>query len=249
MRPSSNIGRLDERENLYITGRKKEVIVLSSGKNIYPDELEAHYLQSPYIQEIAVIGISDEASRGEKLHAVVVPNFDYLKLQKITNAKEILRDQIAGLSNQLPKYKRLMSYQIQREALPRTTTRKIKRLELKKLIEDDQLKSMEGPALPDTASLEDQALMESAVGREVLSCLRETYHREKAIDAGMNLELDLGFDSMERVELLASLEQRLSLELPDEFGVEIFTVRDLISRLAEQTGAESASGAASRQSW
>jgi long-chain acyl-CoA synthetase len=246
---SGDLGRIDGKGNLFITGRKKEVIVLPNGKNIYPDELETHYLQSPCIQEIAVIGVFSPLERGERLHAVVVPNFDYLKARKVANAREILRDQIAGLSNQLPKYKRLMSYQVQSEALPRTTTRKIKRLELKKLVESGRLKSSENAAAAEASGPEDQALMESAVGQEVLNCLRKTYHREMPIEPNMNLELDLGFDSMERVELLASLEQVLNLGLPEDFGAEVFTVRDLIFRLEQQAGIVTRAGAASRQSW
>jgi long-chain acyl-CoA synthetase len=244
---SGDLGRFDTKGNLFITGRIKEVIVLPNGKNIYPDELEAHYSQCPYVQEIAVLGIADPQERGERLHAVVVPNFDYLKAKKIANIREILRDQIAGLSNQLPKYKRLMSYQIQSEPLLRTTTRKIKRLELKKLIESGQMQSSEStPAPPGSDAA---ALMESAIGQEVLNCLRETCRRDGPIDLNMNLELDLGFDSMERIELLASLEQILNLQLPDDFGAEIFTVRDLIVQLEQQTGAISRTGNGLRQSW
>ncbi|HSW40736.1 MAG TPA: AMP-binding protein, partial [Acidobacteriota bacterium] len=95
---SGDLGRLDDRGNLFITGRRKEVIVLPNGKNIYPDELETHYLQSPFIQEIAVIGISNRQEPGERLHGVVVPNFDFLKSKKIANARETIRDEIASLS-------------------------------------------------------------------------------------------------------------------------------------------------------
>jgi long-chain acyl-CoA synthetase len=178
-----------------------------------------------------------------------VPNFDYLKSKKIVNAREILRDEIARLSNQLPKYKRLMSYQIQGEPLPRTTSRKIKRVELKKLAESRQPRGPESIPIQVLPKEEDKALMESAIGQEVAKCLRETYHRSMPIDASMNLELDLGFDSMERVELLASLEQALNLKLPDDFGTEILTVRDLIVLLEQQTGALMYGGAAARQSW
>ena len=180
---SGDLGRIDPKGNLFITGRKKEVIVLPNGKNIYPDELETHYQQSPYIQEIAVIGVSSPQERGERLHAVVVPNFDYLKTKKIANAREALRDQMAALSNQLPKYKRLMSYQIQSDPLPRTTTRKIKRLELKQLVESGQVQPSEGTPAPAASGREDRALMESAVGQEVINCLRETYHRDMPIEA------------------------------------------------------------------
>ena len=84
---SGDLGRFDDKGNLFITGREKEVIVLPSGKNIYPDELETHYLQTPYIQEIAVIGVSNSQERGDRLHAVVVPNFEYLKAKRIANAR------------------------------------------------------------------------------------------------------------------------------------------------------------------
>jgi long-chain acyl-CoA synthetase len=244
---SGDLGRFDSGRNLFVTGRKKEVIVLPNGKNIYPDELEAHYLQSPYIQEIAVIGISSPQEHGERLHAVAVPNFDYLKSRKIANTREALRDQIAGLSNQLPKYKRLMSYQVQGDPLPRTTTRKIKRLELKKLVESGQLQSSD--SAPAASNQDDRSIFQSALGQEVIHCLSETYRREGPIEPNMNLELDLGFDSMERVELLANLEQILNLKLPDDFGAELFTVRDLIIRLEQQAGVVSRTGGQERQSW
>lgn len=246
---SGDLGRLDARGNLFITGRKKEVIVLPNGKNIYPDELEAHYLQSPCIQEIAVLGIYSPQERGERLHGVVVPNFEYLKSRKVANTREILRDEIAALSHRLPQYKRLMSYQVQSEPLPRTTTRKIKRLELKRLIESGGLKSSETEPPAESPRAEDQVLMESVVAQEVLACLRETYHRDMPIRPDTNLELDLGFDSMEKVELLASLEHALNLQLPEDFGADILTVRDLVVRLEQQAGAVSQSGTAARQSW
>jgi len=218
-----------------------------------------HYLQSPYIEEIAVIGVYSSQERGERLHAVVVPNFDYLKARKIANTREALHDQIGALSSQLPKYKRLMSYQIQADALPRTTTRKIKRLALKKQIESASSSGTPktgaaefgGPEAgsPASARAEDKAAIESAVGQEVVRSMRETYHRDQPIEAGMNLELDLGFDSMERVELLASLEQVLNIELPDDFGADILMVRDLILQLEQQAAVDHRSGTASRQSW
>ncbi|MBZ5498423.1 MAG: AMP-binding protein [Acidobacteriia bacterium] len=246
---SGDLGWMDEQGNLFITGRKKEVIVLPNGKNIYPDEVEAHYAQCPYIKEIAVLGIAEpERSGAERLHAVVVPDFDALKARRIANAREILRDEIARLSHQLPQYKRLMSYQIQKEPLPCTTTHKIKRLELKRMIESGELREDETAAAAEADSTEDRELLESAVGQEVISTLRETYRRDSPVELDMNLELDLGFDSMERVELLASLEQSLGLKLPESFGAEIYTVRDLIRGLQQPTGATAAASAL-RQSW
>ena len=244
---TGDLGKFDSGGNLFVTGRKKEVIVLPNGKNIYPDEVEAHYLRSPGIQEIAVIGVFNAQDKGERLHAVVVPDFEYLKANRIANTREFLRDRITALSNQLPKYKRLMSYQVQSDPLPRTTTRKIKRLELKGLVESGTLRASDSTL--SASQPQDTSLLESAVGQEVISCLRETYHRDVQISSGMNLELDLGFDSMERIELLSSLEEALHLSLPEDFGADIHTVRDLVTRLEQQAGVVTDSGTAARQSW
>ena len=68
---TGDLGWIDENGYLRLSGRKKDVIILSNGKNVYPEEIEAHYLQSPFIKEICVMGM--EAGAGtEKLYAVVV---------------------------------------------------------------------------------------------------------------------------------------------------------------------------------
>ena len=77
---TGDLGYFDSAGHLFLTGRKKEVIVLSNGKNVYPEEIEAHYLKSPYIKEIAVMGLEGKPGEGgDRLHAVIVPNFDVLR--------------------------------------------------------------------------------------------------------------------------------------------------------------------------
>src|SRR3984957_4583068 len=99
---SGDLGYFDSHGNLFLTGRQKEVIVLSNGKNVYPEEIEAHYLKSPYIKEIAVMGLEGKPGEGgDRLHAVVVPNFDVLRQKKIVNAKEVIRFDIEGLSQKI----------------------------------------------------------------------------------------------------------------------------------------------------
>ena len=137
---TGDLGYFDSGGNLFITGRRKELIVLANGKNIYPEEIETHYLKSPFIKEICVMGL--EAKPGdpssERLYAVVVPNFDVLKERKIVNAKEVIRFDIEGLSQQLASTKRIGNYEIWQEDLPRTTTRKLKRFEIEKRVRANQ---------------------------------------------------------------------------------------------------------------
>jgi len=83
----------------------------------------------------------------------------------------------------------------------------------------------------------------------VLTCLRETYHRDNRVELGANLELDMGFDSMERAELMTSLERAFGLKLADDFGADILTVRDLVARLQSQVGASPRTAGAPPRGW
>ncbi len=85
---TGDLGYFDSHGHLFLTGRKKEVIVLSNGKNVYPEEIEAHYLKSPFIKEIAVMGLEGKPGEGgDRLHAVIVPNFDVLRQRKDRECK------------------------------------------------------------------------------------------------------------------------------------------------------------------
>ena len=130
---TGDLGRLDDAGRLYITGRRKEIIVLGSGKNLYPEEMEAHYLQSPIIKELCVMGISRPGEpAAERLHAVIVPDEQMLQQRGIVNVRELVRFELETLSVQLPSHKRILSYDISLEPLPRTTTGKIRRHEVER---------------------------------------------------------------------------------------------------------------------
>src|SRR5206468_11319397 len=128
---TGDLGYIDEESNLFITGRKKDVIILANGKNVYPEEIEAHYLQSPFIKEICVMGIEGAAGSG-KLYAVIVPNFEVLRQRKVVNAKEVIRFDVESFSSKVASTKRISGYEIWQDDLPRTTTRKLKRFEIQK---------------------------------------------------------------------------------------------------------------------
>ena len=133
---TGDLGYLDERGDLFITGRKKEMIVLSSGKNIYPEEIETQYLRSPFIKEICVMGLVSRPGEpfSERLHAVIVPDFDVLREKKIVNAREVIRFDVENLSSGLPSTKRILSFDLWPDPLPRTTTRKLKRFEIQRRV-------------------------------------------------------------------------------------------------------------------
>jgi long-chain acyl-CoA synthetase len=86
---TGDLGYLDSGGNLFITGRRKEVIVLANGKNVYPEEIEAHYQKSPIIKELCVMALESRPGdpTSERLYAVIVPNFEVLRERKIVNSK------------------------------------------------------------------------------------------------------------------------------------------------------------------
>jgi long-chain acyl-CoA synthetase len=239
---TGDLGYFDAKGNLFISGRKKEVIILSNGKNIYPEEVEAHYLKSPYVGEIAVMGFENSPGE-ERLHAVVVPNFEVLKQRKIVNAKEVLRYDIEGLSLQLPSTKRIGSYEIWQDALPRTTTRKLKRFEIEKRVRANQAESRSDDAeVPPEKPLsaEDTAWLEQPEVQRALKIMHEASRKgSEAIHPSDNLELDLGLDSMRRVELLFALEQGLGGHLDESRMSEIYTVRQLVDAVRDSRSGSS----------
>jgi long-chain acyl-CoA synthetase len=225
---TGDLGYLDKEGRLRITGRKKEIIVLASGKNIYPEEIENHYLQSPYIKEICVLGTAVPGEpAAERLHGIVVPNTDLLRERRVVNMREMIRWDIEGLSLKLPHYKRVLSFDLWREDLPRTTTRKLKRHEIERLCRERQAE-VAGPAEPARWSEADQVWGADPHVERVLGIIRGAAKAGSPITPDANLELDIGLDSMERVELLTSLEHAFGVDVPDEISHVIYTVRDLV---------------------
>jgi long-chain acyl-CoA synthetase len=247
---TGDLGYFDSGGHLFLTGRKKEVIVLSNGKNVYPEEIEAHYLKSPYIKEIAVMGLEGKPGEGgDRLHAVIVPNFDVLRHEKIVNAKEAIRFDVEGLSAKIASTKRIGSYEIWQDDLPRTTTRKIKRFEVQKRVKANQSrKGGDASDLPAEKPLtEDEiAWLDQPEVQRSLKIVRESARTAPpSMRPTLNLELDLGLDSMQRVELLSRLEEELGGNVEESQLAEIYTVRDLLDAVLK-SAASGAGGAGTR---
>jgi long-chain acyl-CoA synthetase len=252
---TGDLGYFDADNNLFLTGRKKEVIVLSNGKNIYPEEVEAHYLKSPYIKELAVMGLEGKpGEKGDRLHAVIVPNFDALRQKKIVNAKEVIRYDIEGLSQQIASTKRIGSYEIWQDDLPRTTTRKIKRFEVEKRVKANQVNSSQArrvdndPELPTERPLtgDEMAWLDQPDVQRALKIVREAARTAPpTLRPTHSLELDLGLDSMQRVELLSRIEEQLGGNVDESQLAEIYSVRDLVDAVL-QSAASGAGGPGTR---
>lgn len=227
---TGDLGYLDKDDYLFLTGRSKEVIVLSSGKNIYPEEIEALYGKSDYIKELCVL--ETQASQGSEeklLYAVVVPNTEQFTKWGEINLRRVIQSQLENVSIQLPSFQRVRGFAISHQPLPRTTLGKVKRY---KVAQDFAGSILEQKQMPKTAEVsgEDKEILGRKLTRDIILLLKKITKTSRAINLDDGLEVDLGVDSLLRLEIISGLEKSLGVKIPDEFGADIFTVRELILR-------------------
>ncbi len=128
-------GWIDKDGYVYVTGRKKDMVVTRAGKNIYPEELEYQLNKSAFILESLVLGRPVGKGKGEEPYAIIVPDyeyFDYMAEQEKTEFDEkkieqIIKEEIAKCCSNIADYKRIKGFEIREEEFEKTSTRKIKR--------------------------------------------------------------------------------------------------------------------------
>lgn len=214
---------------LYLTGRIKDIIVLPSGKNVYPEELEAFYSKSVLIEEIAVCGIN--TGEGEAAVAFVVPNRDIRRRSSPEDAHSLIQADLKRMDRALPSYKKISDLRILYTPLPRTSTQKVKKAEL--------LKQFSAPsANPENfvrLTLAEEALTKTEEYRTLVKFILQGM--EKAPSAPLSprstLEVDLRMDSLRKLDLIAALERAYSIEIPAEGPQKLDTLKDVVQWIIE----------------
>src|SRR6185436_2069051 len=130
---TGDLGKLDDDGNLFLVGRSKEIIVDTNGKNVYPDELEEVYSNSPYVKELSIVGLPDGA--GEKVACLAVADDEYDIALSRDELRRRVEEHFRDVSASLPYYKRVKVLHFTDDELPRTATRKVKRGEIVKILE------------------------------------------------------------------------------------------------------------------
>jgi long-chain acyl-CoA synthetase len=180
----------------------------------------------------------------ERLHAVIVPDFDVLRERKIVNAREVIRFDVENLSMELPGAKRILSFDLWRDPLPRTTTRKLKRFEIQRRVMAGEHAGEETtPAVAAEPTGEEALWLSDPEVQKAMVVVRAASKAQKPVVPSSNLELDLGFDSMERVELVVALERELGAEVDDRVISQVYTVRELVDTIRQARGSAAAIGA------
>ncbi len=224
---TGDLGRVDESGNLYLVGRSKEIIVDTNGKNVYPDEIEEIYGNSPYIKELSIVGLPDGI--GEKVACIVVPNREYDISLSRAELQRFIEEHFREASASLPYYKRVKLLHFTDIELPRTATRKVKRREVVQIIESLELSQKAGRVSSARQS-------EDADSLWLLSVVATVANRPRSEVSVTSRLSDLGFDSLMFVELATAVENAGgSISAPERFN-EIQDVRELISVVSRRAG-------------
>ena len=124
---TEDYGRINEKGQLIINGRKKNLIVLDNGKNIYPEEIENYIMGIPYVKEVLVKASKNAAGQETALIAEVFLDKEKIEEMHIENIKETLKKDVQDSVRELPVYKHISDVKIRKNEFEKTTTSKIKR--------------------------------------------------------------------------------------------------------------------------
>ncbi len=211
-------GYADEKGHLFITGRFKELIILSNGKNVNPVEIEQKIsaYSEGLLQEFAVF------ERNNLLSIVIVPDYKKAKelnINDINNINNYIRDNIIAKYNHAAQsYKKISSVFFTDTELPKTRMSKIKRYMLNDLVLDNNLKAKtEEPQTEEFAIMKDY--FKSRINKEI-----------SILD---NLEMDLGLDSLEKITLCVFVNTSFGVKLREEELLNYPTINDLMNYIAE----------------
>ncbi|MEN2985050.1 MAG: AMP-binding protein [Thermodesulfovibrionaceae bacterium] len=205
---TGDMGFIDKEGYLFITGRKKDIIVLSSGKTIYPESVEEFYKKMiPLIKEICLI---------DTMEAIIVPDIEYAKRAGILSIRSNLKWQLDSVSRNLPDYMRIKGFYLHNEDLPKTRLGKFKRFLIKEVIYQREKRQRVDYKLY------------NETGKKIEEIVKSIIPSVKNIYPSDHLELDIGIDSINRVELALAIEKSFSITLTDEIVSRWSTVDDII---------------------
>ncbi|HEY3041773.1 MAG TPA: AMP-binding protein [Pyrinomonadaceae bacterium] len=225
---TGDLGKLDDDGNLFLVGRSKEIIVDTNGKNVYPDELEEIYLNSPHVKELSIVGLPDGA--GEKVACLVVADDEYDIALSRAELRRSVEEHFREVSASLPYYKRVKVLHFTDIELPRTATRKVKRGEVVTILQALEANNKSETVSPGEKSADAESRWLIGIVANVSN------HPQSEISLNSRLA-DLGFDSLMFVELATAIENAGgSISAPERLN-EAQDLRELAGVVSRLPGA------------
>jgi long-chain acyl-CoA synthetase len=205
---TGDLGRIDDERRLTIVGRKKEMILGATGENVYPDELESLYAESPWIKELSIVGLPEGTH--ETVACLIVPDYARGPREEV---RARVQEHVRQVSQKLPLAKRVKVLHLWDRELPRTATRKVKR----------------GLVIAEIQKLERVgAVAPSGDGDAWLYELAARVSGRPRDRIGPTTRLDeLGFDSLMLAELAVALEEAGAAVGEEDLGSGGVTLEEL----------------------
>ena len=214
-----------------LINKVKNFIIVSLEEKIYPEEIEEFYTKAAPIKEMCVFSVAGIKGVGaaKVLWAVIQPDLDEFRKFASVNLHLAIKERFDNVSQSLPEHKRLKGFTITLADLPHDLLNKLERRSVKEIYGPRVMAGIEG-ALPVLGELTaaDNLLIESQVGLKILQCLKEISGVKRPIILEDSLELDLGIDSLGRIELASCLEIAFKVSIKDEAISRAFSVKHLI---------------------
>jgi long-chain acyl-CoA synthetase len=226
---TGDLGYFDQAGYLHIAGRSKELIILSGGENIFPEDVEAVYGTAEQAREVAVLEHKD------RLVALFVPEPDALGGHSSEDLRQHFRREVERLSPKLPSYARIGDFAITAQPLPRTQIGKLRRHELPEIFAQE--KSGAGrPEPPAPATGAERALLETPPADRIWPWLEARFEGH-TLTLGTSPQLDLGLDSFDWMSLTMELEEQFGIRLSEDAIARVSSLRDLLeeARQAAET--------------
>lgn len=133
---TGDYGKLDEEGWIYITGRKKNLIILSNGKNVYPEEIEADLQKVEGVAEVVVYAGESRVQKDKiTIVAEIFPDAELLKDKGIKDMQEYFEEQVKALNAKMPPYKAVKRVRLRDTEFQKNTSRKITRFNIDKIID------------------------------------------------------------------------------------------------------------------
>lgn len=196
---TGDLGYMDEEGHVFITGRKKEILVTPGGKNINPVEIEFKLEHNDdLIKECAV------TLNGENLTAIIVPQDDLSRDMTDEELETLMKEKVIQPYNQdIAPYKKIVSVYIYKGDLPRTKMEKLQRFKLQAIIDSGQHKAARLDDFVEPTFEEYQIIKEYLLEEKKLEQIRPTD----------NIETDLGCDSLDKIGLQGFIEQSFGMKI------------------------------------
>ncbi|MFH1454694.1 MAG: AMP-binding protein [Armatimonadota bacterium] len=227
---TGDIGAVDKDGFVYIRGRDKNVIVSSSGKNIYPEELEDKLSKEPVIKEICVTGRKTKMS--EEIVAVIVSDEKQIKTGE--KKEDIIKGIIENFNRKVPEYKRISDFIIWEGELPKTTTLKVKRA----LLEEELYKKQAEGKKKELDYTKDRLEKEPVLKKLLEAASKTTKMPVENISLKDRLYEDLGIDSLGKIDFICDIEEKLDIPIEDNKVAGLYTLEDIFDYIKKRSPAD-----------